>query len=309
MQHTIKAVSKRTGLTPHVIRIWEKRYGAVVPSRNQTNRRFYSDEEVERLLLLREAVNRGHSISSVAQLPSENLQKLVSEAIPTHAQPVDTLQDKAQHLVETATEAVRHLDSLELEKILTEAALELGNQGLLQRFVGPLAYHLGELWRTGSITAAHEHFATAAIRVFLGRASRSFAADQNAPGLIVATPSGQLHELGAVMVAAAATNVGWRVTYLGTGLPPAEIAGAALQNGAKAVALSIVYPDDDPNLAAELQSLRKYLPHEVKILVGGRAAEGYKEVLNQIGAIRTKDINDFAEQLDLLRGSLNARKS
>ena len=101
----------------------------------------------------------------------------------------------------------------------------------------------------------------------------------------MATPSGQLHELGAVMAAAAATNVGWMVTYLGTGLPPAEIAGAALQNGAKAIALSIVYPEDDPNLTTELQSLRKYLPHEVKILVGGRAAEGYKEVLNQIGAV------------------------
>ena len=107
MQHTIKAVSKRTGLTPHVIRIWEKRYGAVVPNRNQTNRRFYSDEEVERLLLLREAVNQGHSISSVAQLPSEKLEKLVGEAMPTTPQSAATSQDKAQQLIEAATEAVR----------------------------------------------------------------------------------------------------------------------------------------------------------------------------------------------------------
>ena len=75
---------------------------------------------------------------------------------------------------------------------------------------------------------------------------------ENAPVLVVATPSGQLHELGALLVGAAAANLGWHVTYLGASLPAAEIAGAALQNRARAVALSLVYPEDDPTLEDEL---------------------------------------------------------
>ena len=60
--HPIKVVSRRTGLTPHVIRAWEKRYHAVTPKRTRTNRRVYTDEDVERLLLLRRATLAGRSI-------------------------------------------------------------------------------------------------------------------------------------------------------------------------------------------------------------------------------------------------------
>ena len=98
------------------------------------------------------------------------------------------------------------------------------------------------------------------IRNFLGRDSSPFAPNSNAPVLIVSTPTGQLHELGAVMVAAAASDMGWRVIYLGPSLPAADIAAAARQHEARAVAVSIVYPEDDPDLPAKLENLRKYLP-------------------------------------------------
>ena len=67
--HSIKIVARRTGLTAHVIRIWEKRYGAVEPERTDTNRRLYSEEQIERLGLLRDLTQAGHSISHVAKLP------------------------------------------------------------------------------------------------------------------------------------------------------------------------------------------------------------------------------------------------
>ena len=54
--HPIKVAVRRTGLSAHVIRVWEKRYGAVVPARTAANRRLYSDEEIVRLQWLRQAV-------------------------------------------------------------------------------------------------------------------------------------------------------------------------------------------------------------------------------------------------------------
>ena len=93
------------------------------------------------------------------------------------------------------------------------AAIDLGAQGLLQRVVAPLAQTIGDLWRAGTITAAHEHFASAVIRVFLGHAAKPFAGTESAPVLVVATPAGQIHELGALLVGAAAANLGWHVCY------------------------------------------------------------------------------------------------
>ena len=69
-------VARRTGLSAHVIRIWEKRYGAVKPERTPTNRRVYSEDQIERLDLLCRVTQAGHSIGHVAKLPTESLRKL-----------------------------------------------------------------------------------------------------------------------------------------------------------------------------------------------------------------------------------------
>ena len=119
--------------------------------------------------------------------------------------------------------------------------------------------------------------------------------------MVVATPSGQLHELGALLVGAAAANLGWHVTYLGASLPAAEIAGAARQNRARVVAMSLVYPEDDSRLEGELTRLRELLPAEVVVLVGGRAMPAYRGVLDNIGATQLKDLAHFCSTLDELR--------
>ncbi|HTI70019.1 MAG TPA: cobalamin-dependent protein, partial [Candidatus Limnocylindria bacterium] len=122
-----------------------------------------------------------------------------------------------------------------------------------------------------------------------------------APVLVVATPAGQVHELGALLAAAAAANLGWHVTYLGASLPAAEIAGAARQSRARAVALSLVYPEDDPRMEGELTRLRESLPPAVTLLVGGRAAPAYRNTLKRIGAVQINDLARFGEALDGLR--------
>ncbi len=167
--------------------------------------------------------------------------------------------------------------------------------------IAPLAKEIGDRWRVGELNAAHEHFFTAAVKAFLADVTRQLTTPPNAPRIIVTTPARQLHELGALMAAAAATNLGWRAIYLGPNLPFHEIAGAAIRNEAAAVALSIVYPEDDPLLPRELTDLARALPAGVRILAGGRAALGYFETLVRIGALYAENINEFGTQLDGLR--------
>jgi methylmalonyl-CoA mutase cobalamin-binding subunit len=107
--------------------------------------------------------------------------------------------------------------------------------------------------------------------------------------------------LGALLVAAAAAGHGWSVTYLGASLAAEEIVSAAVEQSALAVALSIVYPEDDSKLHDELVRLRMLLPEKVSILAGGRAATAYAVTLQSIGATPLAHLPDLYEKLDDLR--------
>ncbi|MCP5519154.1 MAG: MerR family transcriptional regulator [Verrucomicrobiales bacterium] len=298
--HSIRIVARRTGLSAHVIRIWEKRYRAVEPDRTATNRRLYSESDVERLSLLHAATASGHSIGLIAQLPTAHLRQLLSRSAAVAPAPCSE-PPAPETLRNQCVAAIRDLDQHELERLLRGAALQHGTQGVLQKLVAPLATDVGRLWQQGEITAAHEHFASAVIRGFLTDLARPFALTPAAPMLVVGTPAGQIHELGAVIAAAAATAHGWRVTYLGPSLPACELASAALRTESRAVALSVVYPKDDPDLSRELEQLRSYLPARTAIIVGGRAAGAYARVLDRIGARIAVGIEDFYALLDQVR--------
>ncbi len=303
MNHSINIAAKRSGLSPHVIRVWEKRYSAVAPVRTETNRRQYSDEEIERLVLLKQATDAGYKISQIAPVSTENLKSLLekdrqeSDPQPAPAGP----PDDAHKLVDDCLAAIRALNPKLLEEHLTQAALSLGHQGMIRRVVAPLAVQIGTSWRAGEITAAHEHFASAIIRVFLTNISKPFAIPATAPRITIATPCGQLHEMGAIIASATSASAGWQVTYLGTNLPASEIAGAAVQNQSQVVALSLVFPEDDPQLPEELERLRTFLPDTTRIVVGGRASAAYQTALKNIDAIQCADLESFSQTLDQLR--------
>jgi DNA-binding transcriptional MerR regulator/methylmalonyl-CoA mutase cobalamin-binding subunit len=302
-QYPIQLVARLTGLSAHVIRIWEQRYRAVEPHRTATKRRLYSQREIDRLNLLRDVTQAGHSIGQVAQLPTDKLRKLVagSASLQAPAARAHSETPATGAFLDECVAATKALDAHALDDALNRGATALGALGLLQRVVAPLAQSLGDLWREGTFTAAHEHFATAAIRVFLGNTAKPFGALDQAPVLVVATPAGQVHELGALLVGATAANFGWQVTYLGASLPAAEIAGAARQKRARAVALSLVYPEDDPRLEGELTRLRELLPAEMALLVGGRAMPACREALANLGAVPIENLAQLGSALDRLR--------
>ncbi|MBA2241802.1 MAG: MerR family transcriptional regulator [Chthoniobacterales bacterium] len=300
---TIKFVARHTGLSVHTIRVWEKRYGAVRPVRASNNRRLYTEEDVERLRLLREATLAGHTISQIARASLPELQRLlrdVGEAIPP-ARKRGQEQDALAEMIDAALVAVTAFDARAILKLLDRAAVELGSPGVLQRFIAPMAERIGELWRDGSLTIAHEHFATNHITQFLTTFARPYTENTQALHLVLATPTGQLHELGAEIVAAAARSHGWRTTYLGAGLPVEEFVGALRNLKPRAVGLSIVFPPDDEPLRRDLRKLGELLPKGCALLIGGRASSGYEDILREIKAIRVEKLEDLFPVLESLQ--------
>ena len=301
--HPIQMAARLTGLSTHVIRIWEQRYRAVEPRRTESNHRLYSTSDIERLGLLRDITRAGHNISQVARLSNDELRALTANGSGLKLEASRLAGDTTalNTLLNECLVSVQSLDGCALDETLKRASTALGGQGVLHRLVAPLTQTLGDLWREGRITAAHEHFAIGHIRIFLANLGKPFGGDTRGPALVVATPSGQLHEMGALLASALAANLGWNVTCLGASLPAAEIAGAARQKKARAVALSLVYPDDDASLPGELKLLRETLPEDTTLLVGGRAMPSYRQTLIGLGALLIEDLVQFGLLLDRLR--------
>ncbi|MFH2056148.1 MAG: cobalamin-dependent protein, partial [bacterium] len=168
-------------------------------------------------------------------------------------------------------------------------------------------HEVGDRWRNGELKVVHEHMASAVVRSLLGHLAGSGPASATAPRIVVTTPQGQQHEFGALIATITAVSHGWRALYLGPALPAEDIAAAVNRSGATAVALSLVYPSDDPTLGAELQRLRKLTGAEMPLVVGGRAARYYATILREIKAIVPDGLQQYADELDRIRNlHLNA---
>lgn len=297
-RHPIRVVSRRTGLKPDLIRAWERRYGAVAPGRSATRRRFYSDAEIDRLSLLSRVVRAGHTISQVASLPNTELEELIARDASAQITTVEPT-DRTGAWLASCLAAVQRLDPCDLEASFQRASLELSMPELLENLLAPLLEAIGEQWRLGSLRPYHEHMASAVIRSFLGTSRGDVS--PLAPVFLAATPARQRHEIGALLATASAAAAGWRVLYLGPDLPPEEIAAAAVHQGAKVVALSLVYPPDDALLRDELRRLRRLLGPGTELIVGGRASSAYMDVLREIGAQRLDDLGELRQRLEKVR--------
>jgi methanogenic corrinoid protein MtbC1 len=193
--------------------------------------------------------------------------------------------------------AVERLDAAGLDVTVRRAALALPLRALLDTLVVPLLERVGTGWREGTLRPVHEHLASVILRRLLDRVIESANSPLATPHLVVATPAGQIHEFGALLLAATAAVEGWRVTYLGADLPAEDIVEAAVRIRAQAVGLSVVFPAGDPTLADELRRLRKTLPRNIALVVGGAASPAYDTVLDEIGAVRLNDLEEFRTHL------------
>jgi len=300
--YTIRYVSQRTGLTPHVIRAWEKRYQAVVPQRSPKNRRLYCEEDIQRLQLLNKLTEAGHSISQIAPLDSKELLDLAQRGgvavTRTRANSSKSLRSVAgsEHCKACLSAAI-NLDPEALEHCYDQAAIDLTRPELLRDVIVPLFQEIGSLWRKGSLKIVNEHMATSVTRNFLMSMLRATDISDPSPRIVIATMVGQWHDIGALIIALTAAENGWHPIYYGPNLPSEEIAAGVKKTGARALAISIIYLLDQHHLVEELRKLRRYVGKALPLFVGGRAVEVHMQVLKEVNAKYISDIDQFREEL------------
>ncbi|MGD9080347.1 MAG: MerR family transcriptional regulator [Desulfobacterales bacterium] len=302
--YPIRYVAQQTGLSTHVIRVWEKRYQAVVPKRTETNRRMFCGKDIERLKMLKTAIKVGHSISQIAGLSFEELIQLVrldvSDTSKVSAAREPTALD-ATYFYKRSLSAVLNFDAESLESVLDRAAVHLSKLELIKAIIEPLCQKIGELWEQGELKIINEHMTTTVIQSFLWNLLRSAEVSETSPKIVIATPAGHQHELGALAVALIACESNWRSLYFGPSLPAEEIAAAVKYADARAVALSITHHEDSHQLNLEVKKLRRYLGDDISIFIGGQGASPLVEFFDANEIQVLKDAESFRTALNKLR--------
>ncbi len=261
----IGAASRSSGVSPHTIRSWERRHHALAPYRSDAGGRLYTEADVQRLLLLRRAVDAGHAIGSIAHLPDSDLARLGRTSA----------LDPARELSNRFMEAVSRFDPESAERELNRAAALFPQDRLVREVLAPLLRDIGERWAHSEIGIAQEHLATSLIRALLVTLIRLQPPPAGGRPIVFATLEGERHEMGLLLAAFLAAARRRRVVYLGTEVPAADLAHAARNCNASAIALSLVSAGDASDA---LDLLAALAPRDTAVWLGGSAAQAYAAV-------------------------------
>ncbi|HSJ25947.1 MAG TPA: MerR family transcriptional regulator [Longimicrobiales bacterium] len=301
-RHPIGVVSRRTGVSLHVLRAWERRYGVVEPARTAGGQRLYSDADIERLRLLRQVTDAGRNISQVSDLPVEDLRRLVVEDAQQAA--AGAVVDRAggngtAGYVARSLAAAARLDGEAVHGTLMRAVVSLRPAEFLDEVLMPLLREVGERWHAGAFSPAQEHVVSVASRRVVTWLVDAYESPEDGPLLLVTTVAGEQHEFGALMVAVVALDAGWRVAYLGTSLPAAEIVKSARLLDVDGVALSLVNRDGVDEAVEEAAAVRAALPATVDVMVGGGGAAARRSRLEGHGVVVLATAQDLRDLLHI----------
>jgi DNA-binding transcriptional MerR regulator len=261
--YSLGAVSRLTGLSPHVLRAWERRHQAVSPLRTAGGTRRYRESDVTRLRLLAAATGAGHPIGDIAGLSEAELRRRTAGP-----------EEEPRPPLRRILEAVERLDADETERLLGLQLAALGSRGFVEAVADPLLNEVGDRWEKGKISVAGEHLASASVRNLLGGTLRRRSHASPSAPILFTTLAGERHELGALACAVIAVDLGANAIYLGPDLPTGEVVAAAGATRAGAVAVSTSRCAPARQRERAVRQLHRALPRDVALWIGGGGSEG-----------------------------------
>lgn len=293
--YTIKQAAQRTGIAIPTIRVWERRYGVVSPSRTPAGYRLYDDESIARLNAMQHLVERdgwrpSQAADRIRSARATELADIVGTARPPDTTDLPLASPEAQaDTVEAIIDAARRLDLPSIERTLDETFAGQRFESAMDSVVFPALRGIGDAWGRGELDVAREHAASETVR---RRIAHFFDAAGRGGGdrpIVVGLPPGSYHELGAFAFAVAARRAGLSVLYLGADVPVDAWRRSVRDSDAAAAVLAVVAGDDVRSATDVIRALRGDGSRPVAI--GGLAAA---DVPGDLGAIRLPDAIDAA---------------
>lgn len=265
-KYSIKELEQLSGIKAHTIRIWEKRHKIIDPARTPTNIRFYSDDDLKKIINVSLLNNAGIKISRIADMTFEEMNRKVLELSQHNTESIVHIEQLVLAMVD--------MDEEYFEKTLSNLILRYGFEKATTAFVYPFLEKIGILWQTQNITPAHEHFISNLIRQKIIVAIDALPIPSKASDKIVLfLPEGEMHELGLLFYHYLTRKAGLRTYYLGQSVPHDDLIGVHRVHQPKTLITSITSPLPIP-VSDYFQRLSRDFP-TTRILAAGMQVQPF----------------------------------
>jgi DNA-binding transcriptional MerR regulator len=249
----IGELSRRSGVSPELLRAWEHRYGLLRPQRSDGGFRLYSPDDERRVAVMRAHLERGLSAAEAARLTLDEGETAPAAETTALERGARELRAALDALDESAAQAA-------IDRLLSGFSVEL----FLRDVVLPYLRELGDRWERGEASVAQEHFASQVLRGRLLGLARGWDRGTGPRALLACAP-GEQHDLGLIAFGLALRDRGWRITFLGPDTPLDTLADAVARLRADAVVLAATTPE-------RFEAGRAALPQIAPLWIAGAGA-------------------------------------
>src|SRR4051794_21031804 len=251
----IGELSRRVGVSPELLRAWEKRYGLLSPSRTTGGLRLYSALDETRIMRMRELLASGLSAAEAA--------RLAREAQPGGPSVVGTTE-----FAEELRDTLDRYDETGAQLALDRTFAAIGVDAALRDVIIPFLHEVGDRWAAEECTVGQEHFASNVIQGRLRALARGW--DQGiGPRAVLACAPGELHEMGLISFGLSLRARGWRITYLGADTPVRSISESTSDGPARITVVASVSQECFTAAREELARIAR----RVEVAIAGAGAD------------------------------------
>ena len=283
---SIRQIELLTGIKSHTLRIWEQRYDFFKAKRKESNLRFYTNEDLKKLLCISFLYHNGRKVSKIATLSDE---EITAEAarIPLAETNYATA---IQHLLKAALD----FNEAAFVGTLNELIEKIGFETMVTDVCYPYMLRIGLLWDTNRIIPAQEHFSSYIIQnKIISETEKLSITQQGDPEIMLFCPENEFHELPLLFINYLLRKQGWRVIYLGANIKLDDLKEAARIPGIRYLYLHLITNFTGLSIDDYFETLRKTFPDKI-IVASGKGIE--KSQRTFVNLQRDEEIYQFIER-------------
>ena len=283
--YSIKELEKLSGIKAHTIRIWEKRHKIIEPSRTQTNIRYYSDEDLKKILNISILNSNGYRISEIASLSRVALVDKVKKLSEEKSDPGIYIDQLTLSMID--------FDEARFEKLISTFILKLGFQRTMLEIVYPFLTKIGVLWLSNNISPIQEHFITNLVRqkVIVAIDGLNVNVPEHADRVVFFLPDNEMHEIGLLFFHYFLKEMGFKTFYLGQYVPLDDLVESVRMIQPESMVCSVSYSPSAKQLQKYLAGLDEKFP-DIDIYITGQP-------LLEQGLAKYKRLHYFKDALHL----------
>ena len=286
--YSIKDLETLSGIKAHTIRIWEKRYDLLKPERTDTNIRYYTDDDLKRMLNVSLLVRNGYKISKVAAWKEDDIKQTVLDVAKT--------KKSEEGYVDQLLLFMVNFDNAGFTALINEIIEKYGIEEAMQNIFFALFERIGTFWQVGSIFPAQEHYITSFIRQkIISAIDDQGITNTKGKTILFYLPEQELHELSLLFYSFLAVELGYNVIYLGQFVPFADLEKLRSHVELDFIFTAFISPILKEDLEIYLENLKKLYQHQKVFITGWQVREHSPKLPRNFKVV--KDYREFKKYL------------